>query len=56
MLITEYRLSVREYIGAGELLLKTGDLSEEERQLVQDMLKRISTQLLAGHHLSESEA
>lgn len=40
------RECVREYIEASENLLKLNDMTDEELELVQDMLDRLSEMLL----------
>lgn len=40
-----YRQSVRDYIHACEVLLKSPDLSDAEHQAVQDMTHRLSEEL-----------
>ena len=42
----DYRQSVREYVRASEALLQTGELSDDEMQAVEEMLNRLSDELL----------
>jgi hypothetical protein len=44
--MTNYHPSVQDYIRASESLLKTGELSDEEALLVEQMRDRISDELL----------
>ena len=46
--MSDYRQLIQEYIRASETLLKAEELSGEERKLIEEALKRISTELLAG--------
>jgi hypothetical protein len=41
-----YRPSIQEYIRVSEALLKVDELSDEEKQAVQDMSGRLSEMLL----------
>jgi hypothetical protein len=43
--MSTYRPSVREYIHACEVLLKSLDLSDHEHHVVQDMARRLSEAL-----------
>ena len=44
----EYNQRVRDYIQAGERLLKVDNLTDDEADLVRDMIERISIELLEG--------
>jgi hypothetical protein len=44
--MSDYRQQVQEYIRASEALLKSGELSDDEMQAVQEMLDRVSDKLL----------
>ena len=46
--MSDYRQLIREYIRASETLLKAEELSDQERKLIELVLKRISGELLAG--------
>ena len=44
--MAEYRPSVQDYIRACEALLKIGELSDEEAEVVEEMFGRIANKFL----------
>ena len=44
-----YSRLIREYIRASEALLKADELTFEEKKLIDEMLTRISTEVLRGY-------
>ena len=46
----DHRQSVREYVRASEALLQAGELSDHEMHAVEEMLNRLSDELLNFEH------
>ena len=44
----DHRQSVREYVRASEALLQAGELSDHEMQAVEEMVNRLSDELLTS--------
>ena len=47
--MSDYSHLIREYIRASEALLKADGLTDEEKKLIDEVLTRISTEVLFGH-------
>ena len=46
--MSDYRQLIREYIRASEALLKQHGVTDQEKQLIEKVLRRISMELLDG--------
>jgi hypothetical protein len=44
----DYRQVIREYVRASEALLKDNGVTDQEKQLIEAVLRRISRELLDG--------
>jgi hypothetical protein len=47
--MSDYSQLIREYIRASEALLKADGLTDEERNLIDEVLTRISSEVLFGY-------